>query len=361
MSYPPSGSFEPHQTGSESPADQTQPLYIAVDEHGVPLPTDDAGMPLPIVPPRRRRRWPWLVLLVFVLAAGIQGIFALKVWRSVERLPVAGALSAAPSDGVNYLIVGSDSREGVAADDPNAGAILGGGLSGERTDTIVIVNVASWGNTMMAVPRDLYVELAGTGERQRINAAIQGGPERLVQTLQNNLGIPIHHLVRVDFGGLVGLVDALGGVTIDFPHAAYDTRSGFAEVPAGSNTLDGAQALAFVRSRFFTEVIDGSAVVDGRSDLGRVERQQDFLRAVLGEVVGIRNPITLNRAAWAMADDIAIDDSLSLRDSLWLARRLGGSSPESVVLPVSPTTTSGGAQVLELRSQEAQPVLDRFR
>lgn len=361
MEYPPSDPAQPDPLVPGPQADPTQPIYVAVDEHGVPLPTDEAGMPLPVGPPRKqRRRWPWAVAALLLLL-GAQVAFSLLVWRSVERLPVAGALAAEPSDGVNYLIVGSDSREGVAADDPNAGAILGGGLTGERTDTIVVVNVASWGNTMMAIPRDLYVELAGTGERQRINAAIQGGPERLVQTIQNNLGIPIHHFVRVDFGGLVGLVDALGGVTIDFPYAAYDTRSGFTEVPVGSNTLDGGQALAYVRSRYFTEIIDGSAVVDGRSDLGRVERQQDFLRAVLGEVVGIRNPITLNRAAWAMADDIAIDDSLSLRDSLWLARRLGGSTPETVELPVSPSTTSGGAQVLELRTQEAQAVLDRFR
>ena len=96
---------------------------------------------------------------------------------------------------------------------------------------------------MMSIPRDLYVPIAETGGSQKINAAYNGGPRRLVQTVQQSLGIPIHHYLEVDFVSFAKLVDSLGGITIDFPHPAFDRNSGLDVRQAGPVELDGAQAL----------------------------------------------------------------------------------------------------------------------
>ena len=115
---------------------------------------------------------------------------------------------------------------------------------------------------MMSIPRDLYVPIAETGGSQKINAAYNGGPRRLVQTVQQSLGVPIHQYLEVDFVSFAKLVDALGGITIDFPHPAFDRNSGLDVRQAGPVELNGAQALAFVRSRHYVEVIDGEEVPD---------------------------------------------------------------------------------------------------
>ncbi len=140
----------------------------------------------------------------------------------------------------------------------NAAAIFGDGsqeIGGQRTDTIQILRIADDGTQhVLALPRDLYVPLGGDGAANRINAAFAfGGAELLISTVQGSLGIPIHHYAEIDFAGFIELVDAVGGVTIDFPHPAYDTKTGLDVPVAGPATLDSTQALAFVRSRFYTE------------------------------------------------------------------------------------------------------------
>ncbi len=282
-------------------------------------------------------------------------------YRSIERIDMGDAL-ATDGSGTNYLLVGTDSREGVDRDNPNAGVIFGDGVSGERTDTMVILHVGDGGeNLMMAVPRDLFVTIDPTGEEQRVNAAIQEGPDALVRTIAGNLEIPIHHYIEVDFAGFLGVVDAIGGVVVDFPHPAIDTASGLFIPEAGPQRLDSDQALAYVRSRHYTEVIDGETVTDPTADLGRVSRQQDFLRTVFADVGSARNPLTVNRVVSAVSGNVRIDDDLGFLGLVNLARRIGGLNPETIVLPVSNGTTSGGASVLFLQSDEAQPILDRLR
>ncbi|MGI9603745.1 MAG: LCP family protein, partial [Acidimicrobiales bacterium] len=138
-----------------------------------------------------RRRLAWVALVIVALSVVELG-YLYTVWRSVDRVDLEDSLSADSGSGVNYLIVGSDSREGVDPDDPNAGVILGGGLGSERTDTILVLRTHADGVTTMAIPRDLFVTIADTGGEGHINSAIQGGPPRLVRTIESNLGIPIH-------------------------------------------------------------------------------------------------------------------------------------------------------------------------
>ena len=125
-------------------------------------------------------------------------------------------------------------------------------------------------------------------------------------------------------------------------------------------TLDGPQALAYVRARNYTEVIDGAEVKDPTADLGRQARQREFLVTALGEVASERNPIALGRAASALSSGLTVDDRLGFLGALSLARQLGGATPETVELPTRGARI-GSASVLLLEEPEAESVLARFR
>ena len=170
----------------------------------------------------------------------------------------------------------------------------------------------------------------------------------------------MHRYLEVDFVTFAGLVDAVGGVTIDFPYPAHDEWSGLAVEQTGPVELNGEMALAYVRARHYTETIDGRQVTDPTGDLGRVTRQQVFLRTVLGKLGDSRNPFSLMRAASSVTGGLRIDDTMSLVDALRFAWRMKGLEPEPAVLPTTGERI-GGAAVLLLVDDEAQPVFDLFR
>lgn len=298
-----------------------------------------------------------------VLVALLLGFLLFMLWQfnRIERVPVADALSTGGT-GTNYLIVGSDSREGFDPNDPNAGAVLGEGAdgSGQRSDTMLILRTSSDGDLMTSVPRDLWVTRAD-GTEGRINAAYRDGPASLIASIEQGVGIPVHHYVEVDFVTFAGLVDAVGGVVIDFPYPARDTRSGLFVQESGPVTLDGTQALAYVRSRHYEEFIDGDWVGDPTGDLGRVQRQQVFLRSVMGEVGSTRNPIELMGISSSLADGLRIDDDMSAWDAFTFARNMRGLTPESVEIPTYGYRTSEGAAVLGLVEPDADAVIARFQ
>jgi LCP family protein required for cell wall assembly len=213
---------------------------------------------------------------------------------------------------------------------------------------------------MMSIPRDLWVTNAATGRQGRINASYNAGAAALVRTVQDNLDVPVNHYMEVGFSSFAGMVDAIGGVTIDVPHPARDPASGLVIEQAGPVTLDGRQALAFVRSRKYTETVNGRQVTDPTGDLGREERQQTFLRTTLSDVAGTRNPFQLLGVGEALADGLVVDDTMGTWDMIGLGRRLGGTAPDTVVLPTTPTR-KGQAAVLVLDEPEAQRVLAYFR
>ncbi|MET0729076.1 MAG: LCP family protein, partial [Acidimicrobiales bacterium] len=171
---------------------------------------------------------------------------------------------------------------------------------------------------------------------------------------------PVHHYLEVDFVSFARLVDSLGGITIDFPHPAFDTQSGLDVKEAGAVELDGPQSLAYVRSRHYTEVIDGDTRTDPTADLGRVQRQQQFLSAVFGKLGDSRNPITLARAASSASGGLRVDDTLGLTDAIRLAWRLRSLDPEPVELPVRMGSNRSGS-VLFLVEPDADAALDQFR
>lgn len=287
-------------------------------------------------------------------------LWAYAKFNSVETVDLSSVLAS--SNGTNYLIVGSDTRDGVDSDNPNAGVILGDDTVGgpERSDTILILRVDSSGARMLSVPRDLFVTISGTGQRSRINAAFNDGPSRLIATLTDQLDLPIHHYLEVDFVSFAGMVDALGGITIDFEHPAFDRRSGLNIEEAGPQTLDGTEALAYVRSRAYTEVVDGREVPDPTGDIGRTERQQQFLSAVIDAIGNERNPFALRSVADELATGMRIDSDLGFLEALNLLRRMRGLDPEPSSLPTFNFRTNAGAAVLGLQQPGADEILADF-
>lgn len=351
---------EPNDASDAAPVDSRS---FDVPAPEVAPPAEPPAPPPEFQPPqRRRRRGRWLRRLVLVLflllIAGVgELVYLSRTFSGIDKVDTAGALSTAGSSGENFLIVGSDSRENFDPDSPDAEVV--GSVGGERTDTIVLLRVEADRNLMLPLPRDLWVPIAGTGGEQRINTAIQGGPSRLIETIESSLGIPVNHYMEVDFAGFKGLVDALGGIEITFENAAYDRKSGLDIDTVGPQLLDGTQALAYVRSRAYTEIVGGTERVDGTGDLGRIQRQQTFLRATFAKITALRNPVTLNRIASSVTDDVRIDDSLSFGAAADFARKLSAASPETVELPVA-NATRGSAAVLVL-AEGAQQALERFR
>jgi len=299
-----------------------------------------------------------LVLTLLIASAGVA--YAWYLWGDIERVELGGVLAGASAPGTNYLIVGTDSRAGISADNPNAGAMLDPGLSGERTDTVVVLRRSADGNKIMALPRDLWLPIAPSGGQQRLNSAFAAGPEALVETVQSSLGVPIDHYLEVDFAGFLSLIDAVGGITVEFPNPAFDTRSGLSVDSTGPVHLDSHQALAYVRSRAYTEVIEGAQVTDPTADIGRVARQQQFLEATFNELGAVRNPLTAFRVLGSMGGSLRIDDQMSFWHAAGFARSLPGLNPESVVLPTYGFQTSGGASVLGLADGSEQ-ALEQFR
>ncbi|MGQ0616484.1 MAG: LCP family glycopolymer transferase [Acidimicrobiia bacterium] len=353
-----------------SPASAPSPPPDVSHRPPAPLPLPRPSRPSPEAAPaperhRRRRarglpgiRRPKLPLklillllpLLPLLLVGGTLLYVKSKLDGVERVPVSDVLDAG-GQGTNILIVGSDTRSGI--DDPTT--------PGQRSDAMMVLHLGAGGDKLMSVPRDLVVTIAGSGARDRVNAAyntdLGGGPGRLIETVRDNLGIPIERYMELDFSAFSGVVDALGGVTIEFAHPAFDDESGLYVTEAGPQQLDGEQALAYVRSRHYTEEIDGRRVVDPTGDLGRIGRQQELLLTVFREIGESGNPFTLLRVGGKLSEGLALDDGLGLFGAMRLVWDLRGLEPETVILPVVP---AGDGATLRLDQAQASAVLAGF-
>lgn len=332
---------------------------------------------------RLRRSWPQRFLISFncflialcVLAASAVG-YSYYRFGNIPRVALGEFLTDEPPGRPrNYLLVGSDSRAFVeGGEDLNS---FGGqsDSGGQRADTIILVRVDPEAGTasMMSFPRDLWVTIAGTGgQEQRINTAFENGPGQLIQTIESNFDIPIHHYAQVDFQGFRELVDAIGGVDIylDAPVRDRDAQgnnvSGLDIDKTGCVTLDGDQALSYVRSRHYEEFVDGRWQPDVTADVGRVNRQQAFVARAVRQALsaGLTNPTKLNSLIGVAERNLTLDEDLDPGDILDLAEHFKDPDPsaiQSYPLPTEVGITDGGASVLFLKEQEAQETLNVFR
>jgi LCP family protein required for cell wall assembly len=323
---------------------------------------------------RGRRTWRERLLLGFsgglacallLMAGGLAYVYS--KYSRLPRVTLGAVLTSSEDDDApqNFLLVGVDSAANLAEDDP---ARQGrGGVGGLRSDTMMILRVEPGAEqaSLLSLPRDLWVPLA-SGGKQRINSAIQnGGPGELVDTIEQYFGIPIHHYVQVDFAGFQELVEVIDGVSLYFPSPARDTRSGLAVESTGCVTLDGEQALGYVRSRHYERYVDGRWRTDPSGDLGRISRQQDFIIRALHQAVaaGARNPLTFDRLVDAGLATVTVDDLLTADDIIDLGQAFRSFDPGALDTYSLPTRagSAGGAAILRLQDEEAQPILDRFR
>src|SRR5262249_36760581 len=216
-----------------------------------------------------------LILLIGALLAGA-GIVGGALWfdKTLHREPVLTDYANRPGAGrgTNWLIVGSDSRQGLTAE-PQQDLATGGDLRPRRTDTILLVHVPSFGSstptTMVSIPRDSYVPIPGHG-KDKINSAFAiGGGTLLTQRVEQATGLRLNHFAEIGFSGFAALVDALGGVTVCPPAPINDPLAGI-DLPAGCQKLQGRNALGYVRSRDTP-----------RADLDRMVNQRQLVKDLL--------------------------------------------------------------------------------
>ncbi|MFZ4515778.1 MAG: LCP family protein [Acidimicrobiia bacterium] len=292
---------------------------------------------------------------------------------SIPRVEVNVDKALGPGKPANYLIIGSDTRSFVAGSDEESAFGDPKNQSGQRSDTMMIVHVEPQAKRtlVVSIPRDTWVTIPGIGQA-KINAAfnkdIGGGPDKVVETIKTNFDIPINHYVEVDFSSFKGVVDALGSIPVFFPYPTQDTVTGLNIKTPGCQKLDGDMALAYVRSRHFEEKVNGRWRSDPTADLGRIKRQQDFMRRVGGEAIksGITNPLTARKLADSTLKKLQVDSAFESSDIYRLINSFRDVDPndtERVRMETLPGTGAmrNGQSVLLVKQPEAGALLAELR
>ena len=247
---------------------------------------------------KRKHRWRRRILyalsfVILLAAVGAGGVYFYADYRfdQIKKVHAKHLIRTAPignQQPVTMLLVGSDSRAFV--DNPTQVKAFGSGAEegGQRSDVTMAVRIdpAAKTVTILSIPRDLWVDIPGDvtdiSGMNRINAAFNSGPDLLVQTIEQDLGIPINHYASVGFDGFSGMVNALGGITMDFPTEVKDQYTGLDVTTTGCQVVNGQTALQLVRSRHLYYMnSEGEWEYDGQSDFSRIQRQDAFFRAVL--------------------------------------------------------------------------------
>lgn len=216
---------------------------------------------------------------IFVLVVVVCSlIFALWADTRLTRVDALPDEQVANTSGTNWLLVGSDSRQGLSEEDQQALG-TGGDVGEGRTDTIMLLHIPRSGQAqLVSIPRDSYVEVPGFG-MDKINAAFAyGGPKLLTQTVEGNTDLHIDHYAEIGMGGLANVVDSVGGVDICVPEPINDPLAGI-DLQEGCQKLEGSDALGYVRTR-----------ATAMGDLDRVQRQREFFAALLDKIT---SPATL--------------------------------------------------------------------
>jgi LCP family protein required for cell wall assembly len=310
-----------------------------------------------------------IVLVIVCLGSAWALGFYSKQFADIPRVALGDVLDRTTdaSQPQNFLLVGVDNAEGLDPKDP----VLNGRDAGENlSDSIMILRVDPNRKeaALLSLPRDLYVTIAGNHGKDKINVAMAlggGRPDLLIQTIQQDFGIQINHYLQVNFAAFRSLVDALDGVNIWFDQPARDANTGLNVTDSGCQTLDGVQALAYARSRHYTALINGVWTEDPTSDLGRIARQQYFIKQAAKKAIarGARNPIELNSLIGIAQQYMKIDDTLTPQQILDLGDKFNTFEPDDLVLYTPDVTGgwAGAASVLYLNEQAAKPIFDIFR
>ncbi len=295
------------------------------------------------------------MVVVAVCLLGLGAVaYVLKSLGDIDRYEDLGVDAVAAGEPRNYLVVGSDSRANVTEY---------GEVSGQRSDTIMVVRLdpKTKHADVLSIPRDLNVTISGTGETNRINSAYSTSRQTLIDTLRDNFNIEINHYIEVDFAGFQQLVDAVGGVPLFLDRAIKDDHSGLFQQQLGCVTLNGEQALAFARSRHLQVMTeDGWSGEDPYADLGRIQRQQVFMRRAVIKAIGAArsNPLKLRELIDIGVSNVGIDAET---DPLSLANEFKDFDPNDLTTYSIPVVDSGDGATVDVDRQKANPVLNVFR
>jgi len=310
-----------------------------------------------VAKPRRRRRRLVLVTIALLVLAWLAFMIwvPLNAWGKVQKVDATpnGSRPSA-SKGYDYVLVGSDSRQGLTAAQKKE--LNTGSAEGKRTDSIMLVHVPASGgkSAVISLPRDSYVPIPGHS-KNKINAAYSlGGPRLLVETIEQVTGIRVDGYVEIGFGGFASVVDSLGGVDMCLPKAMKDSYANI-NLKAGCQTLNGPNALGYVRARYS----------DPLGDLGRVKRQREFLGAVLHKAMQpstVLVPWRYSAFANAAGAGLLVDQETSMRDVVRVLQALRGvSNGDGVSLTVPLSSTNLQTHVGSAVKWDSAKALELFK
>ena len=306
-----------------------------------------------------------LCALVVLIAAVAGGSYAYLQYRydQINKVHIDAEVAAANGGPFTILVIGSDSRVGEGTAFGSASVV-----TGQRSDVVQLwrVTPSTKQIQILSIPRDTVVSMLGSdvsqfGTYNRINSSYNSGANQLVQTITANFGIPINHVVQVDFAGFQDSVNALGGIYLNFAYPAKDAYSGLDITAPGCQLLNGTQALAVARSRHYYYYQDGEWQYDGTSDFGRIQRQDAFLKALISAAKSKVNPLTVNAFIGSIHEGVVIDDGFSLNELIGLALTYHSFDPSSLQTQTLPTLSSdafgGLGDVLTVDQPAAQQML----
>ena len=290
-----------------------------------------------------RHKWQWILLAIVVFIGAIAG-YLMYYYYSLQadvQTPVPGVEPMERrEDPFNVLLVGSDSREGLTEKQKlelGADDVEGGGEA-ERADTLILAHIDPETSrvTMVQFPRDLWVPV-GKG-KDKINAALIGGPERIVRTVEDLTGLSINHYVQINIAGFRDLIEAIGGVEVCVPEPIpFDEQTGLevTEEQVGMVQFDGDDALRFVRSRNFAT-----------GDFERIQNQQKFVAAALDKVLSsstILRPGRVNDLADVARRNVEIDQHTTLKGLAEIGNKLRNFDPDTYEAYTAPNLGTGVA------------------
>ncbi|WTP83622.1 LCP family protein [Streptomyces sp. NBC_00178] len=253
------------------------------------------------------------------------GIDRVDPFKDMKNRPQGG-------HGLNLLLVGTDGRDRISKAEKKKYRL--GGAPCHCTDTLMLVHLSADKQraSVVSLPRDSYAELPahtdGTTGKQhsahpvKLNAAYaEGGPQLTVRTVEDMTGVKIDHYLEVDFTSFMKTVDTLGGVEICTAKPLKDAYTGL-DLTAGTHRLDGGRALQYVRSRH----------LDGAADLGRMQRQQKFMAALIKQTTSsgvLMNPVKFQQVASSMLASVRADKGFGTEQMLQLGKAMRGFTPAS--------------------------------
>lgn len=319
-------------------------------------------------PPQARR---WVLVIAALLLVVVVGIGALSVFRLQQNLVTSplnlGEGAGSGTGATDILIMGSDTRSG--EQNERYGSVEEGNGSG-KTDVMMLAHISEDQQdvTVVSFPRDLVVDIPActdpsTGEQHPAqeaamlnSAAESGGPGCTVATINELTGLSIDHFMLADFNAVTELSRAVGGVEVCVTHEVEDPKSGLS-LPAGTSTVEGEQALSFLRSR--------AAFGDG-GDESRIRSQQQFMASLARKIKSegtLTNPARLYEIADVMTQNLHVDDQLgNVRRIVDIATDMAGVDLSRVVFVTVPSETyPADPNRLQLDQQPAQRLFEVLR